>query len=106
MRLTFCDCCKSTYILIFLNSRLKQEIEDELIKEAQADHSKYDCFVVVLLSHGHRGVVFGKDGNLDENNNPVSGFISIDRITKLIGNAESLYGRPKLFFVQACQGGK
>eukprot|EP00057_Strongylocentrotus_purpuratus_P009742 XP_011664216.1 PREDICTED: caspase-3 isoform X2 [Strongylocentrotus purpuratus] len=60
------------------------------------DHSKFDCFVCVILSHGGEGHVCGTDG----------GTVSIDALTGLFRGdyVPSLVNKPKLFFIQACQG--
>ncbi|XP_050389599.2 caspase-1 [Patella vulgata] len=60
------------------------------------DHTNYDCFAVVILSHGTRDNVYGSDGK------PVA-------IRDLTGplkplTCPSLCDKPKLFFIQACQG--
>ncbi|KAK6167944.1 hypothetical protein SNE40_021866 [Patella caerulea] len=60
------------------------------------DHTNYDCFAVVILSHGTRDNIYGSDGK------PVA-------IRDLTGplrplTCPSLGGKPKLFFIQACQG--
>lgn len=64
----------------------------------QRDHSKMDCFVCCVLSHGLEGTVYGVDGNqvkLRELTEPFSGV-----------HCRSLREKPKLFFIQACQGNK
>ncbi|XP_063411744.1 caspase-8-like [Mytilus trossulus] len=69
----------------------------EILEDAaKKDHSKYDCLVVCILSHGVLGHVYGSDG-LSVEINHLKGFFSGSR---------SLVGKPKLFFVQACQGKK
>ncbi|CAH1274274.1 CASP10 [Branchiostoma lanceolatum] len=66
--------------------------------QGKADHSNYDCFVCCIMSHGTMGKIFSSDD------------VGID-ICELIKpvNAKkcpSLKGKPKLFFIQACQGEK
>nr|KAG5693984.1 hypothetical protein BaRGS_002282 [Batillaria attramentaria] len=60
------------------------------------DHSNYDCFVCCVLSHGDLGVVYGSNGV------PVK----IKDLTKNLRPqfCPTLTGKPKLFFLQACQG--
>ncbi|ESO03869.1 hypothetical protein HELRODRAFT_111847 [Helobdella robusta] len=68
----------------------------ELIEEvASEDHSKYDCFVLVLMSHGGQEFIYGVDGviNLKELLLPLNG-----------NKCKTLIGKPKLFFIQACRG--
>ena len=59
-------------------------------------HQCADAFVLVLLTHGSRGSVFGIDGEK----------VPIDEITTLFDGSHcpQLRNKPKLFFVQACQG--
>ncbi len=59
------------------------------------DHSDSDCFVLFLLSHGNLGTVYAYDAPYPTQKlwEP----FTADR-------APSLVGKPKLFFLQACQG--
>lgn len=62
---------------------------------ASEDHSNADCFVGVLLSHGEKDNVYGTDRAV--------GFKDI--FSLFSGNkCESLAGKPKIFFIQACRG--
>ncbi|XP_061090790.1 caspase-8-like isoform X2 [Conger conger] len=58
-------------------------------------HGELDAFVCCVLSHGKKGFVYGTDGE------PVS----IRQLTQLFTSSRcpSLAGKPKLFFIQACQ---
>ncbi|XP_072197976.1 caspase-10-like [Excalfactoria chinensis] len=60
------------------------------------DHKGRDCFVCCILSHGESGAVYGKDGKL----------VSIRTIMAYFTAKQcpQLTEKPKLFFVQACQG--
>ncbi|XP_006133700.1 caspase-8 isoform X1 [Pelodiscus sinensis] len=60
------------------------------------DHRAHDCFVCCILSHGDKGIVFGTDGQE----------IPIQELTTSFTgtNCPSLAGKPKVFFIQACQG--
>ncbi|XP_066263717.1 caspase-8-like isoform X1 [Branchiostoma lanceolatum] len=62
----------------------------------RADHRNYDCFVACILSHGSQGQVYGSD----------SVPVSIRDLAEEIKSTKcpSLSGKPKLFFIQACQG--
>lgn len=63
------------------------------------DHSEYSAFAMVFLSHGDNGgVVYCSDGNA----------ITIKEISSHFSatRCPSLYGKPKLFFIQACRGQK
>ncbi|XP_046572041.1 caspase-3-like [Haliotis rubra] len=65
------------------------------------DHSQYSCFVCCILSHGsenNHGSVYGVNCR----------DIAISSLTYPFQarNCPSLAGKPKLFFIQACQGDK
>ena len=59
-------------------------------------HCDADAFVLVLLTHGNQGYIFGTDGEK----------VSIDHITTMFDgkHCPQLQNKPKLFIVQACQG--
>lgn len=59
-------------------------------------HLQADALVVCVLSHGEMGCVFGVDGNKVLLSSLTSPFTS--------EQCRSLAGKPKLFFIQACQG--
>ncbi|KAM6070915.1 caspase-8 isoform 2-T4 [Chlamydotis macqueenii] len=60
------------------------------------DHTSKDCFVCCVLSHGKKGIIYGVDGQE----------VPIQELTTTFTgqNCRSLAGKPKVFFVQACQG--
>ena len=69
-----------------------------IIDESKQDHSDEDCFIVFILTHGSKGFVYGTDG----------GKLSIedDIVAPFCGDrCKSLLNKPKIFFIQACQGG-
>ena len=59
-------------------------------------HRYADAFVLVLLTHGSSGSIFGTDGEK----------VSIDDITTKFDGSHCphLQNKPKMFFIQACQG--
>ena len=64
---------------------------------SQWDHSNYDSFICCILTHGSdNDTLYGSDGIE----------IKIRSIMSLFyGNkARSLFGKPKIFFIQACRG--
>ncbi|KAM5153283.1 caspase-8-like [Mantella aurantiaca] len=73
----------------------KQQICDIMKKFSMKDHADRDCFVCCILSHGESQVVFGADNEVVHINDMVSDFST---------NCKTLAGKPKLFFIQACQG--
>lgn len=60
------------------------------------DHSNFDCFACCILSHGILGAIYGVNGKT----------VEIRDLTNFFKGAScpSLRGKPKLFFIQACQG--
>ena len=75
-----------------------KEIEDAVDAFALSLETTDQCAVLVLLSHGREGFIYGSDGNKVE-------------LCKLFGklnnkNCKKMAGKPKLVIVQACQGGK
>ncbi|NXN92484.1 CASP8 protein, partial [Rhinopomastus cyanomelas] len=69
----------------------------EIVKEySQKDHSNMDCFVCFIFSHGEKENVEGTDHKL----------VNIKELFSCFSgsNCPSLAGKPKLFFIQACQG--
>lgn len=72
------------------------EIHEILEGYQSADHKNKDCFICCILSHGDKGVVYGTDGKE----------ASIYDLTSYFTGSKcpSLSGKPKIFFIQACQG--
>ncbi|NXC42811.1 CASP8 protein, partial [Penelope pileata] len=67
------------------------------VKEySKKDHSNMDCFVCFILSHGEKDKIKGVDHELVNIKDLLSCFRG--------SNCPSLAGKPKLFFIQACQG--
>ncbi|XP_066297229.1 uncharacterized protein [Branchiostoma lanceolatum] len=66
--------------------------------QGKADHSNSDCFVCCIMSHGTMGKVYSSDDV----------GIDICELMKPVNakKCPSLKGKPKLFFIQACQGEK
>jgi hypothetical protein len=62
----------------------------------QRDHGSMDCFVCCILTHGRKDGVYGVDGRLLYINDITNHFKGL--------MCPSLSGKPKLFFIQACQG--
>ncbi|KAG4077802.1 hypothetical protein HA402_011231 [Bradysia odoriphaga] len=75
------------------NDLKREEITRILQKVADMDHQNSDCIVVVVLSHGETGRIEARDGNYP-----------VDDIWEPFLNSQSLIGKPKLFFIQACRG--
>ncbi|GFS16061.1 caspase [Elysia marginata] len=82
---------------------MKKIITDKIVKY---DHSKSDSCVVVILSHGADGVVFGTDGRYDENTGKPLNGVEVEWIRQSMCAVPSLLKKPKLIFIQACRGKK
>ncbi|CAB1328532.1 unnamed protein product [Coregonus sp. 'balchen'] len=76
----------------------REKILSLVVELSNRDHSQMDCLVCCVLSHGQQGCVYGVDGqkvSVRELTGPFSGL-----------KCSSLRDKPKLFFIQACQGTK
>ena len=87
------------YVVMARENLTKAEFKREIVKIARLDHSSYDSFFCVVMSHG------------DENDNIMLADgkkISRDEITSEFSNiyCKSLAGKPKIFILQACRGSK
>lgn len=85
----------------WLHFEVKEEIDlsgpamKELVRKyANKDHSTYYAVVICVLSHGLEGIVMGVDG----------GHVSIKDLYRPLTRCPTLVGKPKLFFIQVCQG--
>ncbi|XP_046376831.1 caspase-3-like isoform X1 [Haliotis rufescens] len=66
-----------------------------MTEAAKKDFSNSDCFACVILSHGEEGAVYGTNGPVEIK----------DLVDPFKGHrCQSLAGKPKLFFIQACRG--
>ncbi|KAK1165555.1 caspase-8-like isoform X2 [Acipenser oxyrinchus oxyrinchus] len=82
---------------VCLKDLTKKKILNEIEKYQNiTDHKDRDCFVCCILSHGEKGKIYGTDGRA----------VLINEITKPFSgiNCRLLIGKPKVFFIQACQG--
>ncbi|XP_056631159.1 caspase-1-like isoform X2 [Diorhabda carinulata] len=73
------------------------DIELHIKKAARMDHSDNDCLIISILSHGESGIIYAKDTPYKPDHLWVQ--FTADR-------CPSLAGKPKIFFLQACQGDK
>lgn len=74
------------------------QIKSLFTRIGQQDHSQYDSLVCCILSHGMEGKVYGVDGKL----------VEIKLLIECIDGEKcpSLIEKPKMLFIQACQGCK
>ncbi|EDW92350.1 caspase-1 isoform X2 [Drosophila yakuba] len=72
-----------------------RDILKHVEKAAEQDHTDNDCLAVAILSHGEHGYLYAKDTQY-----------KLDNIWHYFTATfcPSLAGKPKLFFIQACQG--
>uniref|UniRef100_H3CR38 Caspase-8 n=2 Tax=Tetraodon nigroviridis TaxID=99883 RepID=H3CR38_TETNG len=72
------------------------DIERELQRLANRNFVNEDALVVCVLSHGQKGCFYGTDGAT----------VKIQDVTQPFTSTRvpTLAGKPKLFFIQACQG--
>ncbi|KAG5900642.1 hypothetical protein JTB14_005917 [Gonioctena quinquepunctata] len=73
------------------------EIEQQISMAVDTDHTKHDCLVVIVLTHGDHDVLNAADKMYSPQQ------VLFDKFTA--DNCPSLAGKPKFFFIQACQGG-
>lgn len=80
-----------------IRKNLESTTMKDLLKEiGRRNFHNEDALVVCVLSHGLEGCVYGSDDievSLKDLTSPFTSY-----------NAPSLAGKPKLFFIQACQG--
>ncbi|KAL3865214.1 hypothetical protein ACJMK2_006830 [Sinanodonta woodiana] len=91
------DVFKRLHFIVVKKENLKDiEMTRALMDIARKDHDKYDCFVCCILSHGVQGKVYGS------NSIPVE----IGQLTSFVqpNSCPTLRDKPKVFFIQACQG--
>lgn len=75
----------------------KAEIQSVIKEVCKLDHTLYDSLIVVILSHGSSKWVHAYDSEYHLN-------MIFSCITPT--TCSSLVGKPKIFFVQACQGNR
>jgi len=78
-----------------LNDKSCYEIRRGVQSLSEQDFTDFDCLAVCVLTHGDRGVLWGCDNRyaVDDLYQPFTA-----------DKCPSLAGKPKLFFIQACQG--
>ena len=80
-----------------LQDKSVREIRSRLQRLSRQDFTFDDCLVVCILTHGEAGVLCGRDSEY-----------TVDYLTSLFtaDRCPSLSEKPKMFFIQACQGTK
>jgi len=97
----FVDRLKEVFTKFYFTVRVENNLEhDKLVqhmkKISQEDHTEYNCFICCILSHGVSGAVYGTDG--------ITVPIRDLAVHFKPASCPSLHGKPKVFFIQACQG--
>jgi len=75
-----------------------ESLEMLLLTSSHCDHSNFDAFVCCFLTHGNLGVLYTSDVKAVRILDIVEYFDDI--------HCESLRGKPKMFFIQACLTGQ
>lgn len=95
-----CENLKSTLTKLKFDVRVYKDPTLTDIRHAvtilsEMDHTNSDCLFIAILSHGEQGCIFSRDTSY-----------KLDSIWQNFTSDKvpSLAGKPKLFFVQACQG--
>lgn len=84
-----------SFEVVLFKDLTAKEIKYQLEYYSKIDHKNNDCFVCCILTHGEHGQLWGSDTKF-----PVDMLFN----SFLGENCISLVGKPKMFFVQACQG--
>lgn len=80
-----------------LNNLKSEEVNKYLQQTSEMDHSDNDCVLLAVLTHGELGMLYAKDTHYKPDN--LWYYFTADK-------CPTLAGKPKLFFIQACQGDK
>eukprot|EP00118_Oscarella_pearsei_P022393 m.258044 g.258044 ORF g.258044 m.258044 type:complete len:492 (+) comp40413_c2_seq9:7218-8693(+) len=79
---------------IQLVNKTKDQIEEAVKQFAEESYTEFSCSVLVLMSHGKESQVL----DVDEKE------IDIPVLLNYFKRNETLHGKPKIFFFQACRG--
>lgn len=85
------------FSVITLNNLKSEEVNRYIIEVSEMDHTDHDCLLVAVLTHGELGMLYAKDTHYKPDN--LWYYFTADK-------CPTLAGKPKLFFIQACQGDK
>lgn len=97
-----CECLVNRLEILGFNVQVFHNLEysdlyARVIAAANWNHCDNDCFIMAILTHGELGVLYAKDSAYKPENLWMP--FTADK-------CPSLAGKPKLFFIQACQGDK
>ncbi len=82
-------------------NKTSSEMKYAVFDYARKNHSDSSAAVCVIMSHGRLGRVCGTD-----HTNETEDTVTISEIADILHSCETLQGKPKMLFVQACQNGK
>ncbi|CAG9096424.1 Caspase-1 [Plutella xylostella] len=80
-----------------MNNLKSADVNRYIQQTAEMDHSDFDCLLIAVLTHGEMGLLYAKDTHYKPDN--LWYYFTADK-------CPTLAGKPKLFFIQACQGDK
>ncbi|GJQ67828.1 putative caspase, interleukin-1 beta converting enzyme (ICE) homologues [Trypoxylus dichotomus] len=80
--------------VVVYNNLDHEDMHGKIIEASKVDYKNYDCFLLAVLSHGNKGILFARDDGYEAE-------ILWERFTA--DNVPTLAGKPKIFFIQACQ---
>lgn len=85
------------FSVTILHDLKAEDVNRYIHQVAELDHSDHDCLLMAVLTHGELGMLYAKDTHYKPDNLWYN--FTADK-------CPSLAGKPKLFFIQACQGDK
>ncbi len=80
-----------------------QDMRNLISEFACKDHSNSCAAVCVIMSHGRLGQIYGTD--YDPESNEKKKTVPIIEMAERLSKCKSLQGKPKMFFIHACQTG-
>ncbi|XP_059558730.1 caspase-10 [Myotis daubentonii] len=98
------ECLKHVFQWLGFNVDMRVDVTKERLDEvlqkykSHPDHADGDCFVFCFLTHGQFGAVYSSDQALIPIREIMAHFTA--------QQCPGLANKPKLFFIQACQGGE
>ncbi|XP_045431387.1 caspase-10 isoform X2 [Pipistrellus kuhlii] len=96
------ECLKHVFQWLGFNVDIRDDVTKECLEEVlqkyqrHPDHANGDCFVFCVLTHGKFGAIYSSDDALIPIREIMSHFTA--------KQCPGLVDKPKLFFIQACQG--
>ena len=85
------------FLVRVFNNLTQHEMEEKFMETAESDHSDYNIFVGVVMTHGgHCDELQGADGRMTSVKHIMAEFLP--------KRCPSLAGKPKVFFLQSCRG--